>query len=295
MANSEWNGKSAYLRDSRRRWFNDDYLEFFLKSVLRIDSPVRVADFACGLGYLASHIMPYLPEGSDYTGYDNAPDLIRQAERDFAQAPFAAQFIELDLVEQRVPEKYDLVACQAFLMHLQKPEEMLRRMIEATKPGGLVLCVETNWNVANAAMYVDGLDVDANCNLGVLAKLWKRQREENGIDRCIGTKLPAMMQKLGLCDVSMRINDCARFLNPYGDPEEYREQLQAFRADGWGREMGEEEPYVRGLLSRGVTEDDARLQYRCEKEMNDHVRNMGESLMALTLPPMFLSFGRKPE
>lgn len=293
MAVTDWNTHLEYLRESRKRWLNLDYVEFLVQKVWCIDSPVRVADFACGLGYLGSILMPLLPKGSSYTGFDNADTLLEEAKQIFQNADYEANFVRCDLVKEDINSKYDLVICQAFLMHLPEPDKMVQKMIDTAVDGGLIVCIDSNWNVCNAAMYIDGLDVDGNCNLGLLAKLWKKEKEVYGSDKCIGMKLPATMQKLGLKNVSIRMNDCVRFINPYGDHDEYKKQLETFYADGWGHEMGDENEYVKLLCDRGVTEEEAHYQYRCEKEMNDYVRVMGENLMALTVPPMFISFGTK--
>lgn len=293
MSETDWNTHLEYLRESRKRWFNVDYVEFLVQKVWRIDKSVRVADFACGLGYLGSVLMPILPKGSSYTGFDKADTLLKEATQIFNGADYETNFIHCDLVNEDINEKYDLVICQAFLMHLPEPEKMLKKMVDTATNGGLIICIDTNWNVDNAAMYIDGLDVDGYCNLGLLAKLWKKEKEVYGSDKCIGTKLPSMMQKLGLKNISMRLNDCVRFINPYGDKDEYKKQLETFYADGWGHEMNNEDEYVKCLCARGVMEEEAHYQYRCEKEMNDYIRAMGENLMALTFPPMFISFGTK--
>lgn len=170
---------------------------------------------------------------------------------------------------------------------------MIRKMIDTAAPEGLIVCIDSNWNVGNAALYMDGLDIDGYCNLGLLAKLWKTEKTAYGSDKCVGMKIPVIMQKFGLEDVSIRMNDCVRFLNPYGNQDEYQRQLETFLADGWGSEMGDEEEFVAALCKRGVTEEEAHYQYACEKEMHNHVQNQGNQLMALTIPPMFISFGRK--
>lgn len=293
MEKANWNNELKYLHESRKAWFNLDYMEFLVSQVWKINQPVRIADFACGLGFLGSVLLPLLPDGSTYTGYDMADKLLDQAHKIFENSGYKTEFICCDLEREEVKEKYDFVICQAFLMHLQNPEQMIQKMIDTAVTGGLIVCIDSNWNVANAAMYVDGLDMDGNCNLGLLAKLWKQEKITYGRDRCIGMKIPAIMQKFGLQNISIRMNDCVRFLNPYGAKEEYQRLMDTFLADGWGREMGDEEAFVEALCNRGVTEEEARYQYACEKEIHDYVRSQENNLMALTIPPMFISFGTK--
>lgn len=57
--------------------------------------------------------------------------------------------------------------------------------------------------------------------------------------------------------------------------------------------MEDEEVYVQSLCKRGVTIEEAHLQYQCEKEINEYVMKEKENLMVLTIPPMFISYGTK--
>ena len=233
--------------------------------------------------------MPHFPAGSSYTGYDASETLIEAARQ---RAGDGTRFVCCDLLETDIPPQYGVVICQALLMHIPQPERMLRRMIAAAVPGGLVICIEPNFNITNASMYVDGIDMDGS-NLGLLAKLWSTDQAHGGPDRCVGTKVPAMMRRLGLQQVGVRMNDCTRLADPAGDPEEYRRQREALAADHFGRGPGEEASFVQGLQSRGLTEEEARLQYRCEKQLYAQIAAHEEDFLALIHPGLLISFGRK--
>jgi len=284
-----WDEKAEYLAKSRTVWFNDDYLQLLVNSAWRIDRPVCVADFGCGTGFLRDRLMPHFPAGSAYTGYDISEKLIEAAKQ---KAGDGAQFICCNLLETEISAQYDLVICQALLMHIPGPERMLRRMVDAAKPGGLVICMEPNWNITNASMFVDGIDIDGR-NLGLLAKLWSAEKARTGTDKCVGTKVPAMMRRLGLRQVGVRMNDCTRLADPSGDPEGYRRQREALRADNFGGDPGDEGDFIRGLLARGLSEGEARLQYQCEKEIHAHLLAHDEGFMALSHPALLISFGWK--
>lgn len=293
MSEYYWDDQADYLIKSRGVLWNTDYLEFLIQHVWKVDKAVRVADFGCGMGYLGAVMMPMLPKGSTYTGLDKGEKLIERAKQAFSGASFTTDFRQLDLLEDSLTETYDLVICQAVLMHIPQPERLLKKMIEATNAGGLVICVETNWNVANAALYVDGMDVDSFANLGILQKLWNAEKDRSGIDRCVGMKVPVWMQKLGLHDVGIRMNDCVRFVNPSADAGEHTRQLDTFLSEGWGRKMEDEQAVVEGLCARGLTEEEARRQYKAEKAVNDYVAAHQDTLFSLSVPPMFIAYGRK--
>ncbi|NGZ76627.1 class I SAM-dependent methyltransferase [Saccharibacillus alkalitolerans] len=65
-----WNSRIEYLKASRGSIWNDDYLEFLVQRVWKIDRPARIVDFGCGLGFMGALLLSALPAGSSYTGID---------------------------------------------------------------------------------------------------------------------------------------------------------------------------------------------------------------------------------
>lgn len=177
-------------------------------------------------------------------------------------------------------------------MHIPNSSDTLKKMIESTNPDGLIICIEINWNVANAAMYIDGIDTDSHCNLGILQKLWVEENKRNHIDRCIGLKIPVWMQKYGLRDVGIRVNDCVQFVNPNSTPDEHKRHLDSFLSAGWGSESGDEETEIKNLCERGLTKREAIHQYSSQNEINEFVRMNKSNMFAVTAPSMFISYGR---
>lgn len=287
-----WNEKSEYLRKSRTNMWNDDYIDFLIKSVWKITSPVNVVDFGCGLGFLGSLIMPLLPQGSTYTGIDKGGKLLDEARNIFKNSPFKADFIEQDLLTYIPTEKYDISICQALLMHLPDPQKIIEKMRDSVVKDGKVICIEINWNIANAALFFDGLDTDGFCNLGILQKLWVEEYKQNHIDRCIGTKLPVYMQKLGLKDVGVRVNDCVQFVNPNDGKEVHTKQLNCFLT-AWNTEPSDREAVIQSLCSRGLSKEEAVYQYECESKTKDYIRKNKEEMFVVHAPALFIAYATK--
>ena len=63
-----WDSQVDYLKSTRKKMWNDDYFEFLVKTVWKLDNPKNVVDFGCGYGYIGMMLLPLLPEGSSYTG-----------------------------------------------------------------------------------------------------------------------------------------------------------------------------------------------------------------------------------
>lgn len=65
-----WNDKVDSISRSRYKLWNDDYIQFLIQKVWKIDKKVNVLDCGCGNGYHADLLMPFMPEESTYTGID---------------------------------------------------------------------------------------------------------------------------------------------------------------------------------------------------------------------------------
>lgn len=45
---TDWGLEKDFLHSSRKNMWNNDYFEFLVKCVWKIDKPVRIIDFGCG-------------------------------------------------------------------------------------------------------------------------------------------------------------------------------------------------------------------------------------------------------
>lgn len=83
MSEYYWDSAIEYLRNTRGLYYNDDYLEFLVKNVWKMNTPINIVDYGCGYGYLGLKLLPLLPKGSTYTGIDKGKDLIMEAREVF--------------------------------------------------------------------------------------------------------------------------------------------------------------------------------------------------------------------
>ncbi|MGC1343468.1 MAG: methyltransferase domain-containing protein [Candidatus Binataceae bacterium] len=85
----KWDDKFDYLSASRGLYHNQDYWQFLVREVWRIDRrPLRVVDFGCGFGWAGVILMPMLAAGGDYTGIDLSEALIEKARALSATLPY---------------------------------------------------------------------------------------------------------------------------------------------------------------------------------------------------------------
>lgn len=88
MSEYYWDNQIDYLKRTRGLYYNDDYLDFLIQRVWKLNEPVRIIDYGCGYGYLGLKLLPMLPKGSSYTGVDKGEALIRKAKDIFSSLPF---------------------------------------------------------------------------------------------------------------------------------------------------------------------------------------------------------------
>ena len=207
-----WGLKKEYLHSTRAHLWNDDYFDFLVKCVWKIDKPVKILDFGCGYGYLAQMLIPLVPEGSSYWGIDISEDLIEEANDTFKDSKEHISFQVADLNEYEPDSEYDLVICQAVLRHIPNPDKILKKMVESTKNGGLVVCIEPSRPMENAGIYVESEDFDPFENDIFLKQKWIQEMQAGGRDYQIGMEIPVYMKQLGLKDVGVRINDYVDFV-----------------------------------------------------------------------------------
>ena len=95
----------------------------------------------------------------------------------------------LDVIEDAIEDKaYDFVVARALLHHLPERESALRRMVEAVKPGGLILSIEPDMLPCTVA---------EPGSMRAFWQAWLRWAEQSGVDYFVGRKIPAWLDSLG--------------------------------------------------------------------------------------------------
>ena len=226
--NTDWGLKKKYLHSTRQNLWNNDYFEFLVKCVWKINKPVRIIDFGCGYGYLAQMLLPLVPKGSIYKGVDISEDLIGEAREIFSGSNEVC-FEVADLHEYEPDAKYDIAICQAVLRHLTKPEDIVKKMIGAVKENGLVICIEPSRRLENAGLFVDNSSYDPFENDDFLKQRWLSEEQSGDRDYQVGVRVPVFMKKMGLKNIGVRINDYVDFVS--SGTEAYESEQRRFIID----------------------------------------------------------------
>jgi len=280
-----WDTKIEYLRNSKQAMYNDDYIEFLVNSVWKINKPVHLIDYGCGYGFLGLKLLPLLPEGSKYTGVDAGEALIRHAKELYAVLPYECDFMVADVQTIVLEQKYDMAISHAFVMHTPNPKKILQKMIDSVVDGGMIACFESHWIGNMSNYYFDGIDQSELIQLGPTQRLYEGDAKREGKDGNIGLKLPVYLSQLGMKQVQCRVSDRVNVIDPTLNPVETDKLATALRPD----RPGDKEPFVRRLIDRGMTAEEAERQYECE---NRFVDAMDGTRYFTHAPNMTITFGR---
>lgn len=288
-----WNGKTDKLYQNRKYFWNDDYLQFIIKNVWHIESPIDVIDFRCGDGYLGIKLLEFLPQGSTYTGVDNEY-FTDKARQNFDNARSDVKFIVSDIYSLEVDKKYDLAICQAGLRHMNRPMEVLKKMIASVKKNGLVVCVEVNREFESDGLYIDDIDYDYLCTAFDFHKLWKKELECEGRDYAIGMRLPFYMQQLGLHDIDIRMNDKVMYVN--ANIQDYEEKVQDFvEINGWDKSfsISSRENTIELFMNRGIDRAEAEAYIKMQAKIAEYFRDTECKKSFLKVQGLLITYGRK--
>lgn len=296
MSETSWNEQLGFLKAIRTGWCNNDYIEFLVERVWKINKAVNIIDFGCGFGYVGLLLLPILPKGSTYTGIDISETFLNEAENIFANLGYSTKFIKADLNEYEPRENYDIAISQAVLRHIPNAKNVLEKMIQSVIDSGLVICMEGDLEIEKAGQYFHGFDYTELGMPCLHRKIYKKELANGGRDYRFGIKIPIFMQELGLKNVEVRMNDSVKFINPYGDKDEHTNQYNATTtAWGWNKELSEDDRvnYIYALVEKGLNEEEAEIYVNGQMKISEYVMKQKDSAYIIQAPCTLISYGTK--
>lgn len=289
-----WDSRLNYLKASRKAMWNDDYFQFLVEQVWKIEKPVDVLDCGCGFGYMGMMLMPLLPEGSTYTGIDFNSNMLQEGKKLFAETGCHAGFICDEFLKHSFRKHYDITISQCTMRHVNKPQKFLRKMIAQTKSGGLVVAIDVNRELESDGLYIDGMGYDEICSRTGFRKMWLKEREYQGRDYAIGMRLSLMMLEEGLSNVDVRMNDRATLVYP--EQEDYEESVECFLEEkNWrhGISVEAEEEIVREFMNHGMDRKEAENYCRKQRKIQSYMTDNRENLRYLHYRGLLINYGWK--
>jgi len=293
-ADGYWDAAEAYLQHCYVLQHNEDYLEFLVKQVWKLDQPCRVVEFGCGTGKMGLKLLPLLSEGSSYTGIDESPALLAKAKELWDNYPWQPAFYQGSIYD--IPfedDAFDTALTHTVLMHVPNVAQVLQEMIRVTRNGGMVITCEANRNAHTAILHIEEINHQEEVPLDLFQTMNAAIRQQTGVDHNIGVKMPILMHRAGLVDVQARISDAVRPLIPPLDTATKGKVFQAICDEGYGQPQPDEEQLARwkaNLMGYGISEQAAQAEI--ERELAQDFLNKGQGYHTVFTTLLTWSFGK---
>lgn len=284
-----WNQRLEYLLRTRKTSWNQDYLKFLIEFVWKLEKPVRVLDCGCGYGYLGIMMMPFLSEGSTYTGVDFSDKLVEHGKKLFEKNGIKGRLIEQDFLTLDIKEHYDVVICQSVLRHIGDSHPFIRKMIEFGKKGSLIVCIDTNRELECAGLYVDGMDYAELCDHKGAEKHWKSEWENGDRDYAAAMRNAYVMRELGLKEIEVRMNDKVSFICP--EQSDYEQSVGDFLRQNALWYDGDNE--VDRLVSHGMSRYEAERYSQKGKVIAEYFMGHQQDICYTQFRGKTITFGWK--
>lgn len=271
------------FQQSRRLYWNDDYLAFLINDVWKIRKAVKVAEVACGDGSFAKQLLPLLPEGSTYIGFEKSNELrSSSSEND-----------NVSLLDFQATSDYqstfDVVLCQGYLRHETDVNQCLIMMKSLAKTNGLVIAHEENRPFETAGLFLDdgkAASVDKDV---MLNKIWQKELREESRDYRIGLRLPIILKALNFKSVDCRMNDRVNTVLKSTDDQELLNCIN----DHYALTSITEDEFQSFLLTRGLTNYEALRYMELYHHRKDFMHQDASRINLVHLVGLMISWGYK--
>ena len=133
--------------DATAAWDATQRLRGWERRHLRLGSGQRLLDVGCGLGEAALALAADLGETGEVHGIDASQEMVAAARSRATAGRCRVRFSVGDAGALDEPDgHYDVVRCERTLQWLPRPEVAVAEMTRATRPGGLVSLIDTDWS-----------------------------------------------------------------------------------------------------------------------------------------------------
>jgi len=161
-----------------------------------LTSGMRCLDLGCGAGDVSLALARVVGAAGSVKGIDQDEIKLQFAREDAERERLNNVEFRPSNVEQLDDEaRYDLVYARFLLTHLRDPAAVLRRMVRAAKPGGVVVVEDIDHSGVFSHPHSPALEQ--------FVGLYNRVVRARGADPEIGPKLPSLFREVGLAELHL--------------------------------------------------------------------------------------------
>jgi SAM-dependent methyltransferase len=170
------------------------------RTVLRrvgLRAGMHCLDVGCGNGAVTLKLARYVGPSGRVVGLDMDERCLELARQEAARRQLPAEFRAGSVYELGEVAAYDLVYTRFLLTHLPDPGQALQRLVEAVRPGGLVVVEDID--------FAGHFSHPACPAFDRYVSLYQHTVHRKGGDPNIGPRLPGLLLDAGLEDVRFRV------------------------------------------------------------------------------------------
>jgi ubiquinone/menaquinone biosynthesis C-methylase UbiE len=157
---------------------------------LGLKDNAHVLTLGCGIGTLERWMARELFPNGFITATDIDENLLKTAkERAVSHGIHNIEFIQMDIYNLPWSGKYDFAYSRFLIEHLQQPQEAMRKMLQALKPGGTLVLEDDDVSAFHTVPSHPGYQKAIETGMEVGRQL--------DVDYSIGPKLPQMLEECG--------------------------------------------------------------------------------------------------
>ena len=284
---------SSSMPSERTIWLTSRLMGQFRVQVWQLEQPCRLVEFGCGTGKMGLKLLPLLPQGSSYTGFDESAALLVKALEVWENYPWQPVFYQGSIYHAPFRnDSFDIALTHTVLMHVPNVNQILLEMVRVTRDGGMCISCEANRNAHTALLHIEEINNQEQVPLDLFQTMNAAIRRKTGVDHNIGVKMPVLMHRAGLMNIQARISDAVRPLMPPLDTAYKNTLFQAICDEGYGQPRADEAQIARwkaNLMGYGISEQAAQAEI--ERELAQDFLNKGQGYHTVFTTLLTWSYG----
>ncbi len=291
---------AEYFGDQRDDWWNRDFLELMSRR-WGLHEVHSVVDVGCGIGHWSQALAPFLPSDARVLGIDREPVWVEKAGERTKSFQLEQTFTYQQGEAENLPVEdgsFDMVTCQTLLIHVKEPQRVIREMLRALKPGGLIVAAEPN----NMLVRINSLNMEGPIHeiLDPLKIQMMCERGKMALGEgynSLGELIPGYFAETGIQDIQVYLSDKATAIFP-----PYEDKKQKNVVQEWSNYSEKEfvrwdrEDTLRYFLAGGGTPEEFEIYWtKAIRENREFAHDFREKKYHTAGGNMlYLISGRKP-